>query len=290
MSGNYTLALNSTNVVGSGNNTYKFNFASGGFQAKDSEIAIGSLTIPYSWFNVSSAYGNNTFSITVPSNGLDTKNTQTFTLPNGFYQVSDINNYVQLWLYNNNYYLNNASGQPVYYINFSANTTYYRVDILFTAVPTSTTIPSGYSLPSGTTQGWSLGLPSTSKTIQLTLPSNGPNAILGLTAGTYPSVTTSTYTQPSNITPVGSSINALLCHCNLVNNHIVNPSDILDLIPINSTFGSNINYQPPFSKFIAIRDGNYSSLQINFTDQNNTPLNAQDSNIGMTLLIRQKQK
>ena len=201
----------------------------------------------------------------------------------------NINNYVQLWLYNNNYYLNNASGQPVYYINFSANTTYYRVDILFTAVPTSTTIPSGYSLPSGTT-GWSLGLPSTSKTIQLTLPSNGPNAILGLTAGTYPSITTSTYTQPSNITPVGSTINALLCHCNLVNNHIVNPSDILDLIPINSTFGSNINYQPPFSKFIAIRDGNYSSLQINFTDQNNTPLNAQDSNIGMTLLIRQKQK
>jgi len=68
----------------------------------------------------------------------------------------------------------------------------------------------------------------------------------------------------------------------------VNPSDILDLIPINASFGSNINYQPPFSKFIAVRDGSYSSMQISFTDQNNIPLLAQDPNIGMTLLIRQK--
>ena len=173
----------------------------------------------------------------------------------------------------------------MYYINLTTNTTYYRVDVLFTAVPT--VLETGWKLPT-VSKGWGLGLPETSKTITLTIPQNGIGSLIGFTPGTYPTFTTATTTSSSNLTPIGSTVNALLCHCNLVNNQIVNPSDILDLIPINASFGSNINYQPPFSKFISIRDGNYSSLQINFTDQNNNPLNAQDSNIGMTILVRQK--
>jgi len=158
----YTLTLNSSNVVGSGNNTYKFNFAAGGFPAKDCEIAIGSLTIPYSWFNVTTGYGNNTFSLNIPTSTADTstKNTPSFILANGFYQVSDINNTIQQYLYTNGYYLNNSSGQVVYYINLATNATYYRVDILFSAVPS--VLPTGYTLPT-TGKGWGLGLPIATK-------------------------------------------------------------------------------------------------------------------------------
>ena len=52
----YTLLLNSSNVIGSNNNTYQYNFISGSFHAKDCEMAVSSLAIPYSWFNITSAY------------------------------------------------------------------------------------------------------------------------------------------------------------------------------------------------------------------------------------------
>jgi len=285
----YTLTLNSSNVVGSGNNTYKFNFIAGGFNAKDCEIAIGSLSIPYSWFNVSSAYGNNSFSLVIPlstTQAASGQGTANFVLPNGFYQVSDINQYIQLWLYNNGYYLVNSTGQIIYYISIASNSTYYVINIIFTTVPT--TLPTGWSLPPASIGGWGLGLPTTSKTMQIIIPINGVGAVLGLTPGTYPTATGATTTVSSNITPIGSTVNALLCHCNLINNNLAVPSDILDLIPINTTFGSNINYQPPFSKFVKVRDGGYSSMSITFTDQNNNTLYANDQNITMTIIIRQK--
>ena len=53
----YTLVLNSNNVIGANNNTYQYKFIQGGLNIKeDYEMAIGSLTIPYSWFNVTNLY------------------------------------------------------------------------------------------------------------------------------------------------------------------------------------------------------------------------------------------
>ena len=285
----YTLTLNSSNVVGSGNNTYKFNFIAGGLNAKDCEMAIGSLTIPYSWFNVSASYNNQNFTITVPIKAITSAAitySNTFVL-SGFYTVSDINNSIQLWCYNNGFYLTNASAQTVYYINVSTNITSYTNMIVFTQVPSA--LPSGWSLPPASSGGWGSGLPAISATPSITFPTTGSiGSLLGFSAGTYPSITTATTSSTSTLTPIGSTVNALLCHCSLVNNNLAIPSDILDLIPINSTFGSNITYQPPFAKFIEIRDGSYSSMSITFTDQNNGNINALDSNIAMTLIIKQK--
>ena len=66
------------------------------------------------------------------------------------------------------------------------------------------------------------------------------------------------------------------------------PSDILDNIPINSTFGSNITYDPSFEKWVKLRDGKYNSMILTFTDESNNTLYANDSNISLSLLIRQK--
>ena len=50
------LVLNSSNVTGNNNNTYKYNFKNGMFAIKDCEIAVANITIPYSWYNITSAY------------------------------------------------------------------------------------------------------------------------------------------------------------------------------------------------------------------------------------------
>ena len=97
-----TLVLNSNNVIGTNNSTYEYKFIQGAFKAKNNEIAISSLTIPYSWFNISSFYNNKTFSITFPY--LATTATLNIVLPDGFYTVTDINNYIQLQCMNNGLY------------------------------------------------------------------------------------------------------------------------------------------------------------------------------------------
>ena len=62
----YTLVLNSSNKVGSNNNTVEYKFIQGSFDAKDMKIAVGALTTPYSWFNVPQAYINQSFTLYFP--------------------------------------------------------------------------------------------------------------------------------------------------------------------------------------------------------------------------------
>ena len=265
----YTLALNSSNVVGRNNNTYQFNFVSGSFHAKDAEIAVGSLTMPYAWFNVSSAYNNNTISITFPY--LATTKTLAVVLPDGFYQISDINNYIQLQMIANGLYLVATTGLNVYFFQMSVNINYYNKYLINSVVATN-------------------GLPTVSSTPSMTLASSGSiSTMIGYATGTYPS-TSSSQSLSGTLTPVGSTVNALLMRCNLINNKLASPSDILDLIPINCTFGSNLTYNPSFERFLKIRDGTYSSMTITFTDQDLNTLYSKDPNLALTLLIRQKEK
>jgi hypothetical protein len=286
----YTLLLNSSNVVGSNNNTYQYNFISGSFHAKDCEMAVSSLAIPYSWFNITSSYNNNTISITFPY--LSTTTTLSITIPNGFYSVSDINNYIALQMINAGLYLINSTGSYIYYFQVSTNATYYTNTVVLSLVPT--TLPSGYTQPS--TGFWSTvsgnGLPTTTSTPSFTLASSGSiNTILGFKTGTYASSTTSSQSINGTITPIGSTVNALVMRCNLLTNNIAMPSDILDTVPISATsFGSNITYNPPFQKWINIRDGTYNNMTITFQDQSLNTLYANDPNLSMALLIRQKQK
>jgi hypothetical protein len=73
--------------------------------------------------------------------------------------------------------------------------------------------------------------------------------------------------------------------CNLVDNNVIMPSDILDSIPITSVFGSNITYQLSFPKWTKIKPGRYSYMTVQFVDQNLDPVVANDSNLCVTLLL-----
>jgi hypothetical protein len=224
-----TLVLNSSNVVGSNNNTFQYNFIQGAFDAQNYEIAVGSLTIPYSWFNVTSFYNNQSFTIVFPY--LTVFYIMNITLPNGFYSVSDINNYVQLECIKQGLYLT-SGGLNYYYFNIVVNTSLYAVQIVLSLVPS--TLPTGFSQPA---TGWwstSFGLPTVARTPTFSLPATGSiGSLIGFAPGVIlgPSTTTSlSFTSTS--TPVGSTVNGLLMRCSLVNNGVTQPSDILDAIPI----------------------------------------------------------
>ena len=289
-----TIVLNSNNVIGSNNNTFQFNFIQGAFKCKDYEMSIGSLTIPYSWFNVSTYYNNTKFILNYPYyNGvLNTFRIIDVVLPNGFYTVSDINNYIQLQCINNGLYLT-SNGQNIYFFTITTNVSAYANQIVSILVPSTSNYASqGYSLPpsgywSGT-GGFSLPtVADRTAYINFTTATGTIAPILGFTApGYYPLPNGSSQSVLSNITPNATNVNGLVVRCNLVNNNITMPSDILDSVPINATFGSNITYTPAFPKWVKVKDGAYNSLVITFADQNLNTLYAQDPNILLTLMLR----
>ena len=285
----FTLVLNSSNVSNTSTNTsFKYNFINGGFKIKDMEMCVSSITIPYSFYNVSSYYNNQTFSLIFPTAA--TTSTVSVTLPEGFYSVTDINSYIQQKCLDNGAYLIDSTGNYVYYQQLVYNSTYYAVQLLLYSVPI--TLPSGYTRPSTGIYSGVSSLPTTAYTPQFVLASSGSiSAIIGFKAGaTYPSAQTTTQQSIlSTLTPVGSTINSIVMQCSLVDNPVTVPSDILDSLPIhNSTFGTNITYEPSFEKFISLSDGVFNNFIFSFRDQSLNEIYARDPNVSITLIIRKK--
>jgi hypothetical protein len=135
-------------------------------------------------------------------------------------------------------------------------------------------------------------LPTTAYTPQFVLASSGSiSTIIGFVAGaTYPSAqTTTSQSLKSTLTPVGSTVNSLVMQCSLVDNSCTMPSDILDSMPINNTsFGSNITYDPSFEKYIGLSNGSFNNFTFSFRDQNLNEIYARDPNVSITLIIRKK--
>ena len=290
----YTLILNSLNVAGSTNTQFKYSFLGGNFVAKDMEMCVSQITMPYSFFNVSTYYNNQSFSLTFPVGS--TTYSLPITLPAGFYTVSDINSYIQNQCIANGLYLINASGQYVYFFTMATNITYYTTQTLYFPVPTTSTyVGLGYTRPS--TGQWSAsgtGLPTVVNQVpQLVLPTTGGiNAIIGYVAGTFPTSSTSSTNVSvlGTVTPIGSTVNSIVARVSFLRNAVSVPSDILDNWNINTTFGSNITYVPSFEKWITITDGTYSNFILQLVDQNLNTIYANDPNVAISLLIRNKPK
>ena len=289
----FTLVLNSSNVSNTNTNTtFKYNFVQGGFRVQDMEMCVSSITIPYSFYNVSSYYANRTFSLIFPTAATTT--TISVTLPEGFYTVTDINSYIQQICINYGAYLIDSTGNYVYYQQLVYNTTYYSVQLLLFSVPT--TLPTGYSYATagslGSVYTTSAKLPTTAYTPQFVLASTGSIAtIIGFKTGTtYPSAQTTTQqTLLSTLTPVGSTVNSLILQCSLIDNPVTMPSDILDSMPIKDTsFGSNITYDPSFEKYVSLSNGSFNNFTFSFRDQNLNEIYARDPNVSITLIIRKK--
>ena len=280
----YNLVLNTNNSIT--NNTYQYQFINGSLQILDeAEICISNLQIPYSWFNVTKAYNNQTFQIKFPTSS-SSGQTYTITLNEGFFTVTDINAYIQQFCITNGLYLINSLGQYVYYLVLLYNVNTYGVQLITTLVPTS--LPSGFSAPAN----W-VGYNATSYCPQLIISStNTFGKIIGYTAGTYPSVNTASASTLNSVIPLGSNVNSLIVRCSLVDNQVGVPTDILDTIniPTGATFGSNINYTPPALKWLKMTGGIQQFLRIVFVDQNFNALAAQDTNVCISLLINNKGK
>jgi len=361
-----TIVLNSTNLVNNGlNNQFVYVFPNS-VNIKNSYIAVASVAIYYSWFNISASLGNNSFSYTWYSAGTNVlfsatgdtgaisgttltitgtaplpalvvgslitgvgvtagtyvtailsantftvsqsqtstptgyapsvSTTHTITIPDGLYQVADLNNLLQFNMIANADYLINASGQNVYYAEFSVNPSRYAIQLNTFLIPN--TLPAGFTAPVGFT------FPNFPQNPVVTIPpTGGATAGLGyllgfksglVTSSLASSVTTGTYvstnaagtisyisTSSPNIQPNSS----LLFSSTGVDNQYSVPNSIIYTISPNVSVGSIISDKPPNFIWNKMYDGFYNQLTITILGTNLQPIQLNDPSTTIMLSI-----
>lgn len=281
-----TLILSQKNVVpGSNNTVFEYTFPAGGIKLEaHTKIALASITLYNSTPNISAALNNNTFSYV----WVDTL-TYTVTMPDGFYEISDINNFLHQTMLNNFHYLTEVTtGDAVWFLTMNVNTSTYKVDVLAYPMNTTTYPPGSYTVPAGAT--WTV--PATNANPQLVVPATNFQYILGFAPGTYPTlnnvavITVSSSSIPPQVNPLSS----YLVKCNLVNNPYGIPNSLIYSFPPSGGFGQQYVVAPNEYSFIDCQDGFYNVMRIEITDQNDRPTVILDSNMNILMVLTDRIK
>ncbi len=277
----FNLILNSSNLVANNpnNNIFRYDFPAGAIEfKKGAKIAVASISMFYSWANISAANGNNVYQIIQPTFAGST--TLTITMPDGFYDVTGLNAYLQYAMIQNNFYLLDASGNYVYYAQFQENASLYSVE--YDAFPVPNSLQTGYSNPGAMT------FPVTASVPQLVVPANSNfQDNIGFLSGTYPAVTQATnYSVTSTFVPQITSIQSMILTCDLVRNIYASPNTVLFAFSAGGvSFGDLISISVPEFNFMSIYPGQYPSFTCTFLDQSFNALPIQDVNLVVQLIV-----
>ena len=243
------------------------------------KVCMSSLAIAYCWPNINNTKGqpvalvtNGNFSYIWP-NGAGFL-TYTVTAPsNSFWEITDLNAYLQSVMVSNKTYLIDSSGNPVYFINIQVNQSRYGVSVNITPVPTSLgtyTMPasSGWSLPTGSAATPSIVVPSGAAY------NNGTfGSFIGFASGSFPPAPQSTfYSAVSSFPPTVSPVSTIIVTSNLCDNRFnTNRNVLFSFTPSNTQFGEVIVVEPLNTAHYYPCRGQTNAVQLSFYDQNWQP-------------------
>lgn len=318
-----------------GNNTFIFNFSAGGADLTGCEIALSSMYLYYSWFNISEAFGNNVFYITMDelyfrgdgttalpnspwrlgADGLGLK----ITIPDGQYEIADLNAFFQKWCIDNNFYLISPTSEYVYFLTLQVNPTRYKIQVnVFSFLEGGTGVPAGYTEPPDGFLGGVQARDDTGATV--TFPTTGVtgattdtatpltvgfkfpqffNRIVGFKATplipytrlpqapenglSFPNGASSILSQ---IAPQVQPVPVAFLNCDAIDNEYTSPASFLYAIPAKSGIGDLLVVEPANYNYCRIKAGKYNQITFRITDDRFRELALQDPNIVITLVIR----
>jgi hypothetical protein len=285
--------MNSSNLVRDGrNNQMVYRFPSS-VQFKKSSIAFVSCSIYYSWFNISSTLSNNVFTYNW-INGAGVSTTYTIIIPDGLYEISTLNQYLQFIFIQNGHYLVNASGQNVYYAEFIVNPARYAIQINTFLFPTA--LPSGFTNPA------SVPFPPQTFNPIITLPirineilgyvvnfatnQNLNNAFVPPTSPYVSKLANGTLSYISTSAPNVQPNNSLLFSMSNIDNAYASPTSILYTLVPNVNPGEIIVDRPPNYIWARMIDGTYNELRLIILGNDLQPIQINDPSITIVLAIR----
>jgi len=319
----HTITLTRANITNAQNNIMSYSIP-GGTNLEGSEIALSSLYMYYSWENINDApLNNNTFTISWPplttdftGAALATPQPATLlqiTIPNGIYEVVDVNAYLQQFCIDNNLYLiNSTTGEYVYFVQMQVNISRYALQFNSFSLPTSAQT-TGYSQPpggfcntpllpnaaaggsglpgvAGQAPGWCFPANFSKWAGFPTNYCNPPGAVVspfvannftGL--GNFPSGNTSFL---STITPQVNPDPVIFLNCNLISNKFATPSTFMFPIPGKSGIASLLSVEVSEFAWNKMVPGQFNELRLFFTGVDGQPVTILDPNIIVTLVIR----
>lgn len=258
-----------------GNSTFRYYPPAGTISLNRSEIGLESISIPYSWFNITTAFNNRSIGSIAWPTGAASYDYYQVVFDEGFYTVDSLNAWIQNWMIQQGLYLINDSGEYVYYLEIVQNSTFYRLQWNLYDVPTS--LPSGWSNPGG------LVFPSTSRKPMITIGSSSNfGALIGFSAGTYNSAT-----NLGDLIPQLSPVTQIIVQTiSLDNKYSTVPSNLHAFTVVNTTFGSMIQVEPPNITYVDVCDCSVNYIDIKLVDQNYNPLAFQDTAVLIKIIIK----
>ena len=272
-----TIVINSSNYLQNSGNRFIYSFPQTAAFATGTGLGVAGVAVFNSFQNINIARNNNTLVL----NWLGTN--YTFTIPSGYWSISDLNYFIQQQCVINGLYMtaNNGSNN-IYFAELVINSVRYATSLNLYSIPTAAQATAlGYNQPANPT--WAF--PATAQTPTLTFNQQFGN-LVGLTFGTYPPVAQSTNIQYlSTTTPVISPINSLILCCNLVSSKYSIPNNVLYTIPISSSIGSLIQVNPSSVVYNGVIPQNFSTLEITIYDQLFNQVQMIDTEFTLTLAL-----
>jgi hypothetical protein len=307
-----TIVLNRHNLIDNGKNNTLVYYFPNSVQFKDSYVAVSQVSMYYSWYNISQNLDNNTFSY----QWID-GTTFSITIPDGLYEISDVNTFLQSKMIENNHYLVNSQGNNVYYIELEVNATRYSIQINLYKIPTAAEASTAsLSVPSGGSFMFRDNAANSSNNFnpKITIPanfhsligfdenfssdfnaSNGFSAPANQTYISKSSTDTLSYLSHSvsgsiygGGTPDVQPNSSLLLNCSNVDNPYASPSGIIYSVVPNVAIGQLINNQPAEYSFNKLINGTYTELRIQFLGTDFNEISIQDPEMTILLVIKDK--
>jgi hypothetical protein len=295
----FVVVLNQNNITPDGLNSelvYKF---PNSVTFKDKYIAVTSISMFYSWFNILISANNNKFTYTWTAGAVTT--TYTITIPDGLYEIVDLNNYIQFVAIQNSTYWTIA-GVNFYPFELLVNPNRYAVQLNTYLIPI--VLPAGATIPGGF-PGW----PAVAQNSQVGFP-NFFNQIVGYTAGFISNANlANAYVPPvpagastnyvaknglgtlsylSNFSPQVQPNANVLFNISNINNPYSQPSSVIYSLSPSVTIGAQIDVQPPNFMWNRLIDGTYNELRLQLKGTNGNRLQIQDPNMTILLAIRDR--
>jgi hypothetical protein len=276
-----TIVLSQKDIVPNTNNTtlvYKF---PNSVDLTGCQIAVSSINLYYSWDNININFENNTFSYNWIVAGVPT--TFTLTIPDGLYEVKDINNFLQFSFIANGHYLVDNAGLNVYYSEFIVNPTRYAIQINTFPVPTA--LPAGWTNPAG------LVFPAVTFNPIITLPAKF-NDILGFSVGFATAQNLGIGTNLSYLSSTAPQVqpnNNLLVAISGIDNKYSNPSSVIYSVSPSVALGELIVDRPANFNWNRLLAGTYNQLRLQFLGNTYENLNIRDPNMTIILVIQDQE-
>ena len=303
-----TIVLNASNIVGKDNNTLVYAFPNS-VQFPHHQIAIQNVTMYYSWENINSTtLANNFFTYSWKTLNVGQVNPTLVNIPNGLYEVTDINHYLQFVMIQQGQYLINSAGQFVYFGELVVNSSQYAIQLNTYPIPTHAQFNGGAAAVGGVytgtgayagwttpladplvlnTFGWA-GWNAQNYNPSFTFPANFA-ALIGFADGYSSPDQTGTElnfsvlsTRAPNVQP-NSSIYFSISN---INNQYAIPSSIIYSLSPAVAFGDQIRDIPPQYTWNNLIKGTYNELRLTILGIDKSPIVILDPNMTILLSIR----